>query len=68
MEEALLMTGMFVAGAGTGALLCYGRDRNLLRLYKDLLEDLTSMIPRHQPEPPEPPASAARIPEIKRAS
>ena len=64
MEDALWMTGMFVVGAGAGALLSYARDRKLLQLYGHLIEDLSCMIPRRQSDPPEGPAQAARITEI----
>ncbi len=64
MEEALLMTGIFVAGAGAGALLSCSRDRGMLKLYGCLLQDLSRMVPRHDRESPEPPASAAYIAEI----
>ena len=53
MEEVVLMTGLFVAGAGAGALLSYARDRNLLRLYGHLVHDLSSMIPHDDQGPPE---------------
>jgi hypothetical protein len=64
MEEVVLMTGLFVAGAGAGALLSYARDRNLLRLYGHLVHDLSSMIPHDDQGPPEPPAAAARFAEM----
>ena len=59
----MLMTGFFMAGAGAGALLSYARDRNLLRLYGHLVEDLSGMIP-HRPDSPEPPAVAARVADM----
>ena len=64
MEETLLMTGLFVAGAGAGALLSYARDRSLLHLYENLVEDLSRMIPHHDSDPFEPPAAEARIAEL----
>ena len=62
MEEVLLMTGLFVAGAGAGAMISYARDRNLLRLYGHLVNDLSAMIPHPGREGPEPPAAGAPIP------
>lgn len=64
MEETLLMTGMFVVGAGAGALLSYARDRSLLELYGHILEDLSRMVPHGESDPPDGPAQAARIAEI----
>ena len=67
MEEVLLMTGMFVVGAGAGALISHAHDRSLLSLYGHLVADLRRMIPHDGPEdpgPPEPPAVAARITEL----
>jgi hypothetical protein len=64
MEEMLLMTGMFVAGAGAGALLSYARDRNLLDLYGHLVDDLSRMVPHRESDPPEGPAVAARVSRI----
>lgn len=64
MEEALLMTGLFMAGAGAGALLTYTRDRSLLYLYGHLVKDLSRMVRHPETDPPEPPAAAARITEI----
>jgi hypothetical protein len=61
MEEAILLTGIFAAGAGAGAFLSYARDRNLLQLYGHLVHDLSRMIPRDDPGSPEPPAVAARV-------
>jgi hypothetical protein len=63
MEEVLLMTGIFVAGAGAGAMISYARDRNLLRLYGHMVHDLSAMIPHAGSEGPEPPAAAAPIPK-----
>ena len=63
MEEVLLMTGLFVAGAGTGAILTYTRDRSLLALYGHLVQDLSRMVPHSESEPPEPPALAMRFGE-----
>ena len=54
------MTGLFVAGAGAGALIRYAHDRSLLSLYGHLLEDLSRMVPHHHPDAP-PPAVAARL-------
>lgn len=68
MEELLLMSGLFVAGTGVGALLSYSRDRNLLRLYSNLVEDLSSMIPRPSSQPPDDPAAAARPSRLPPAS
>ena len=65
MEEILVMTGLFVAGAGAGALVTYFRDRNLLRLYGDLVQDLSSMISRTSPHPTDGPATTARIPHVR---
>ena len=64
MEEVLLMTGLFVAGAGAGAIISYARDRNLLRLYGHMVSDLSAMIPHPGPEGPGPPAAAAPIPQV----
>jgi hypothetical protein len=64
MEEAILMTGLFVAGAGAGALISYAHDRSLLGLYGHLVEDLSRMVPRPIADRPEPPAAAARIAEF----
>jgi len=64
MEEVLLMTGLFVAGAGAGALLTYKRDHSLLALYGHLVQDLSRMVPHSEPDPPEPPAAAMRVAEI----
>jgi hypothetical protein len=64
MEEALWMTGMFVAGAGAGALLSYAHDRNLLDLYGHLVEDLSRMIRHGAPDQPDGPAQAGRISAI----
>jgi hypothetical protein len=61
MEDLLLMSGLFAAGAGIGAMFSYARDRNLLRLYSSLVEDLSSMIPRAASQPPDDPAAAARM-------
>jgi hypothetical protein len=64
MEEVLLMAGLFVAGAGAGAMISYARDRNLLRLYGHMVHDLSAMIPHAGPPGPEPPAAAAPIPQM----
>ena len=64
MEEVLIMTGLFIAGAGTGALLTYSRDRGLLALYGHLVQDLSRMVPHPDPTPPKPPAAAMRVAEI----
>lgn len=64
MEEVLLMTGLFVAGAGAGAMISYARDRNLLRLYGHMVNDLSAMIPHPVPGGPEPQATAAPIPQM----
>ena len=64
MEEVLLMTGIFVAGAGAGAMISYARDRELLRLYGHMVHDLSAMIPHPDPEGPEPSAVAAPVPEM----
>jgi hypothetical protein len=63
MEELLLMTGLFAAGAGVGAVCSYARDRNLLHLYSNLVQDLSSMVHRDQPAPPDGPADSAGIPQ-----
>ncbi len=60
----MLMTGLFVIGAGAGAVLTYARDRKLLGLYWNLVHDLSDMIPPPEPETPDPPAAAARITEL----
>lgn len=60
----MLMTGMFVAGAGVGALFSYTRDRSLLLLYRQLVEDLSHMVRHRPPDPTGPPAAAARVAEI----
>lgn len=64
MEEAILITSSLLVGAGAGALLAHARDRTLLLHYGNLIHDLSRMLHRG-PEPPEPPAAAARIPEWK---
>lgn len=65
MEEVLLMTGIFVAGAGAGAMISYARDRELLRLYGHMVHDLSAMIPHPDPEVPGPStAAAAPVPEM----
>ncbi len=64
MEELLLMTGLFAAGAGVGAVCSYARDRNLLRLYSNLVQDLSSMVPHSEPTPPDSPADIAGVPEF----
>ena len=64
MEEVLWMTSMFLAGAGAGAFYSYARDRSLISLYGQLVEDLSRMIPKPRPDSPVPPAMAARIAEI----
>jgi hypothetical protein len=58
MEEIMLMTSLFVTGAGAGALLSYAHDRKLLHLYGHLVEDLSSMIPKGEPDSAQ--AAAAR--------
>lgn len=58
MQETMLVTGLFVAGVGAGALLSYARDRKLLRLYGHLVEDLSGMISRRKAVSPE--AAAAK--------
>jgi hypothetical protein len=58
MEEIMLMTSLFAAGVGTGAVLRYARDRKLLCLYGHLVEDLSRMIPHGEPDPAQ--AAAAR--------
>ena len=57
MQEIMLITGLFVVGVGTGAVLRYARDRKLLCLYGHLVEDLSRMIPRRNPDSPETPAA-----------
>jgi len=57
MEEIMLMTSLFAAGVGTGAVLRYARDRKLLYLYGHLVEDLSRMIPRRNPDSPETPGA-----------
>ena len=64
MEEAILITSSLLVGAGAGAMFTYVRDRTLLQQYGNLIHDLSRMM-RQRPEPPEPPAAAAPIPEWK---
>lgn len=58
MQEIMLMTSLFAAGVGAGALISYARDRKMLCLYGHLVEDLSSMIPHGEPDPAQ--AAAAR--------
>jgi hypothetical protein len=67
MEEAMLITGTLLFGAGAGALLTYAHDRNLLRLYGNLVGDLSRML-RQRTQAPGLPAAAARIPDWKPAA
>lgn len=64
MEDLLLMSGLFATGAGIGALFSYSRDRKLLRLYSELVKDLSSMIPHSGSLPPTDPAATQRVPEL----
>jgi hypothetical protein len=41
MGDSFLAVAVFLAGAISGALLKYLQDRRLLRLYAQLVEDLT---------------------------
>lgn len=67
MDEALLITGSLLFGAGAGALLTYVHDRSLLCLYGNLVHDLSRML-RHEKGSPEPPATAATIAEWRPSS
>jgi hypothetical protein len=42
----------FLLGTGTGAVLCYARDRQLLRLYRDLNQQLARALQMERQRPP----------------
>ena len=60
MDEAILITGSLLFGAGAGALLTYAHDRSLLRLYGNMVHDLSRIL-RRDGGPIEPPAASSRI-------
>ena len=44
MDQTLIDLAVFLAGAVSGAALCYWIDRQLLRLYGDLARQLSSAL------------------------
>jgi hypothetical protein len=44
MDETLIGLGVFLVGAAGGAALTYLKDRQLLRMYADLVRQLSSAL------------------------
>ncbi len=44
MDETLIELGVFLAGAGSGALLKYAQDRRLLHLYSEIIRQLSGAL------------------------
>lgn len=61
MNERLIELAVFLAGAGSGALLKYLQDRRLLRWYGDLVRNLSRALQQQS-------ARMGKLPEVNGAS
>jgi hypothetical protein len=68
MDETLITAGIFLLGAGSGAALSYLKDRRMLRLYGDLVRQLSAALRRQWGPAPVPPAAGALIIRAHRAT
>jgi hypothetical protein len=66
--EPLTVAALFLLGTGIGALLSYARDRQLLRLYRDLNQQLARALQLERERPPAAADPAAQMAAARAAA